>query len=200
MNTDSSQKGTHERRPDPGEVAPQRQLGGETVWILISLATSGLVVGWLTGLSESPVAGVVLPLILALIAGAGGFHFASKRQETISARDSLRRTAQATAVFMLCCALGLHLGIVARTTTDKSAEDPDYCDGDRHEDIDDGTDYRACSPGASAHTSWSRQHRRQGLRYKLCGRGRGSRPSWPLVTTNAARSRPTRDGDPRCLG
>jgi hypothetical protein len=115
MSEESRQNETTGSNPAEASQRTKPEVAGVTSWILISIVSTGLLVGWLTGLSESPVAGIVLPLIITLIAGAGGFHFASKRPQTSSARDAIRRTAQATALFMVSCALGLHFGVLART-------------------------------------------------------------------------------------
>lgn len=77
---------------------------------LLSLA-SGLCIGWLAGLSVSPVLSTVMMTILGLAAGgATGFHF-SKRDSSITALSVLALTAS----LLGGIAVGAPVGIVART-------------------------------------------------------------------------------------
>jgi hypothetical protein len=87
---------------------------GAIFWSVLAVAATGGLVGWLTGLSESPVAGVLLPLLFALVAGAGGFHFAQSAGQGRASATVVRSVAQATVLFMFACVVGLHLGIRAR--------------------------------------------------------------------------------------
>jgi hypothetical protein len=73
------------------------------VWWVLAVAVTGGLVGWLTGLSESPIAGIALPLLFALIAGAGGFHFAASRNSW----SSMRGVAQANVVFLMFASLNV---------------------------------------------------------------------------------------------
>ena len=81
------------------------------IWLMLAIVCTGLLTGWLTGLSESPVTGVLLPLLFTLIASAGGFHF-SNPEKAISV--NITRVAQATFFFMIACGLGIAVGILQR--------------------------------------------------------------------------------------
>jgi len=102
--------------PSPEDIpSNESEARKSAIWIAISVIATGALVGWLTGLSESPVAGIILPLIIALVAGAGGFQLASKSPVSRPEHRSVRLTAQSTVLFVLACAVGLHFGILVRS-------------------------------------------------------------------------------------
>ena len=102
------------------------------VLVMLAIAVSGYLAGWLTGLSESPVAGILLPLLFTLIAGAGGFHFATATTGKAE-RSRIGYSAAATLVFMGACWVGIHFGIRARigppATDEAAAWSPAGVDG-----------------------------------------------------------------------
>lgn len=101
--------------PEHNANKDKTQLSRESiVWLLLAVIANGGLVGWLVGLSESPLGAVVLPLLMTLVAGAGGFHFASGKVNTAAAKQLLLRSAQGTVAFMIACGIGVHFGIVLR--------------------------------------------------------------------------------------
>ena len=93
-------------------------------WVSAAIAATGGVAGWLVGLSDSPVVGVVLPLLFALVMGAGGFHFASRSRPPLPVQQILIHAARATLLFVLAFAICLHLGILARTQVSADVPKP----------------------------------------------------------------------------
>lgn len=105
-----SEEGTRDRQAE----SPEELRKSTAAWTLLAVGITGVLVGWITGISESPLGSVVLPLIFAIVAGAGGFHFSSSVRRKKIDQLVLRDVAQATVVFMVLCAVGMHLGILQR--------------------------------------------------------------------------------------
>jgi hypothetical protein len=92
------------------------------MWVqFLAILVIGLSVGWLAGLSVSPVAGTVVGGLLGLVGGlgAGAMVWGSNRlrqtlgQETAPERGEI--DLQPAAVLALAVAVGVPLGILART-------------------------------------------------------------------------------------
>ncbi|MCZ6835256.1 MAG: hypothetical protein O7G85_05720 [Planctomycetota bacterium] len=85
------------------------------VWIIFGTLSVGILIGFLTGASRSPVVSSVLPLIFAAVGGLGGFHFLrsadSKQQLT---RQQAILLGQAATTLVLGSILGLAYGLALR--------------------------------------------------------------------------------------
>ena len=74
----------------------------------------GAVSGFLAGASSTPTVNTLLPLLLALIAGSGGFYFSSLNLETAQGQFGLLLTGLTIALFAGAFSGGLYFGIEAR--------------------------------------------------------------------------------------
>jgi len=81
-----------------GELASEEktsdQRGRISVWVPIAFALTGLLIGFVTGLSETPVVGTLLPLLFTLIGGGAGFFAIQRKvgaEGLASHRNYLRR-------------------------------------------------------------------------------------------------------------
>lgn len=85
-------------------------------WVSLAMLALGMLVGALTGLSESPVAGVVIPLLFGVLGGANGFFIL---RCDFSERGPTRGiTVFALSVFLLAIGTGLGMwwGVDTRTS------------------------------------------------------------------------------------
>src|SRR5262245_45022719 len=117
MNIDSNptlepSANTSSMRP-PAEVTPDVKQGVR--WFIAGFSLLGLSVGLLAGNSNSPVVGVVLPLLFGLVGGASGFHLAQIDLTSKTEGRRLRYLGVALIAFMLPLLLGSAYGVLLRT-------------------------------------------------------------------------------------
>ncbi len=84
-------------------------------WYLAGLVVTGVAIGFFAGLSESPVAATLLPLLFTLIAGASGFHFFRADVATRAGASRLRLAGIALISFMAACMLSSAYTVMVRT-------------------------------------------------------------------------------------
>src|SRR5437867_3261544 len=94
------------------------------ILFLIGLAVMGLVAGFLSGISATPIVSVILPLIFALVTAGGGFFVVCGKRngdENATKEDRAAR-ARFLGIQMLgfgpCFLAGLWLGVYAKFNAD----------------------------------------------------------------------------------
>jgi hypothetical protein len=108
---DSTHQDREEPRVSPKEDPEQRQAidlsGRISIWVPVAFACTGFLIGFVTGLSSSPVVKQLLPLVFGVIAGGGGF-FARVRT------DQSRTIGVSITLLALLASIGIVQGIVIR--------------------------------------------------------------------------------------
>jgi hypothetical protein len=84
-------------------------------WFLIGFGLLGLCVGYFAGNSNSPVIGVVLPLLFGLVGGAGGFYLSGADLSAPGTALRLRLLGVSLTVFILLLLVGSVYGVLLRT-------------------------------------------------------------------------------------
>src|SRR5262245_6237407 len=81
----------------------------------VAFALLGLCVGLFAGLSQSPVIGVLLPLLFGLIGGANGFYLARIDFKDEQERRRLGLLGWMLSIFLIFVLAGSFYGILVRT-------------------------------------------------------------------------------------
>lgn len=64
------------------EEKPHRRITSISWWVPISFATTGLLIGFVAGESQTAIVGTLLPLLFGVVGGGAGF-FAVQRSQTV---------------------------------------------------------------------------------------------------------------------
>ncbi len=84
-------------------------------WYVAGAAAIGLLIGLMTGASNSPVAGTVIPLVFALLGGAGGFHILKADLKNAESTARLRFLGMASVGVVAGFVLGMAYGVAIRS-------------------------------------------------------------------------------------
>lgn len=84
-------------------------------WFLAGFSLLGLCVGYFAGNSNTPVIGVVLPLLFGLVGGAGGFYLSGADLSAPTTALRLRFLGVALTGFILTVLVGSAYGVLLRT-------------------------------------------------------------------------------------
>lgn len=84
-------------------------------WIVLSYLLIGLLVGYLTGSSNSPVVGMVISSVFTLIGGAGGIYLLNVGVGKRESVFKLKILGMSISGFVLTCIIGIALGIASRS-------------------------------------------------------------------------------------
>jgi hypothetical protein len=83
-------------------------------WYLCGLLVVGFVAGFFAGLSQTPVVGVLLPLLFALVGGTGGLYLANANFDSTVGLHRMSLLGRALCAFSLACLAGAGGGIIVR--------------------------------------------------------------------------------------
>lgn len=84
-------------------------------WYLAGFAALGIAIGYFIGASQSPVVAAALPLLFALISGAGGLYLSKVNLSDKPALGKLAALGKTIVVFVLLLLVGTFVGIGQRT-------------------------------------------------------------------------------------
>ncbi len=101
--------------PTPPGPAPDQALKTGFRWFLVGFSLLGLCVGYFAGNSNSPVIGVVLPLLFGLVGSAGGFYLWAADLSAPATTLRLRFLGVALTGFILLLLAGSVYGVLLRT-------------------------------------------------------------------------------------
>ncbi|MEM8492693.1 MAG: hypothetical protein AAF756_17900 [Pseudomonadota bacterium] len=85
------------------------------ILVAFSSLVFGITIGFLMGLSSSPVVAVVLPILFSLMAGTSTFFFDGIRPSDVSKHSVVRNTAVSLVALCIGLIAGVHFGIEQRT-------------------------------------------------------------------------------------
>jgi hypothetical protein len=85
-----------------------------TVYYVVGFGLLGLLIGFLAGGSSTPIVSTVLPLLFALIGGAGGLYLAGVDLKAPETGNRLQLLGWALIAFTLLCLLGVTVGAALR--------------------------------------------------------------------------------------
>lgn len=86
-------------------------------WYLVGFALLGGVIGYFAGSSQTPVIGILLPLIFGLIGGAGGIYLARVDFSKANTSYRLGLLGNCFTAFVILMVLGSMYGIALRTNS-----------------------------------------------------------------------------------
>lgn len=121
---------------DPSEAGTAPKLANSPlIHYGISIALLGLCIGLFAGLSQSPVVGVLLPLLFGLIGGANGVYLARTNLENKQERKQLGLIGRMLSILLIFVLIGTVYGISIRTGSELSAFLPSLRPTEPHEDV-----------------------------------------------------------------
>ncbi len=85
------------------------------LWIVVAYCLIGVLVGYLTGASNSPVVGVVIPAIFTLIGGAGSVYLLNMDFKIKESAFKFKIIGISTSFFVLTFIIGLLVGVATRS-------------------------------------------------------------------------------------
>ncbi|WP_316364665.1 hypothetical protein [Candidatus Thiodiazotropha sp. CDECU1] len=94
-------------------------------WFVVGMACLGLLIGFAGGLSSSPIVGVALPLLFALIGGSGGVYLTRVDYSDVSTPDKIRAAGISILAFAICVGLGGTAGVMLRLHYDEALREVD---------------------------------------------------------------------------
>src|SRR5262245_16960366 len=91
--------------------------GSLSVWIWVAFGTMGLLIGFVAGLSLTPVVGTILPLLFAAIGGGAGFFLTRKPENSREVSISITLMASMCllgGIWAFICGLALRGNVLLR--------------------------------------------------------------------------------------
>jgi hypothetical protein len=105
------------RKEELFAATSSRSLSRSLRWYLIGMLMVGLTAGFFAGMSKTPVVAVLLPLLFALIGGAGGLYLATAPLDSEIGLMRLRLIGKGLSGLSVACLLGVLFGISVRVLT-----------------------------------------------------------------------------------